>query len=161
VTTREPQVGDYLLVEAWSSPGPDGRVTGAIRRVVRRTPTTAVLDKGDPIRARRSGYGSDDPWRACRYIDAAEGERWLAVRDAYVAADAAWRAAKPNNVSLVRAYHGDDTYIEVTIDKRGRVDTPEEADEMAARYAACAAWLRARPAKPVDALRILPAKERP
>lgn len=153
MTTKEPEVGDYVFRDAgaWTQPA-DGRRAGIVSRIVKRTPTTITLDTDEVIRAERY-QGCKDPWQRLRYVSAAEGERWSAVRRAYVVAKNAWHAAMPKGVRWVKRRWGSEE-CEGIVDPPASADplTPERCEAMAALYTACAAWLRARPVETDDLL---------
>lgn len=137
MTTRPPVVGDFVLADAWLVRA--GVYRGTIGRVVRATAATAWLDNDTTIKADRSSYVKDDPWRRITYVPAAEVKRWMAARAAMVA----WKKAIPAGARWCRPWESEEAYV--VVDFNDRVDTAEEADRRAAVYAAFAEWLRAKP----------------
>lgn len=137
--TRAPEVGDYVVCNAWRRG--DGRCQGTVHRIGRVTAATVWLDGNDEeIKADRSKW-RNDPWWRITYVDPAEATRWIAASKAMKA----WRKAIPSGARWAGGYSTAVEDMWVVVDDREKVGSADHADATAAIYAAVAAWLRAKP----------------
>jgi DNA-directed RNA polymerase subunit H (RpoH/RPB5) len=150
VTTREPQVGDYIL-RGSPAYGQPGMYRGTVVRVVRRTPTTAALDSGEVLKMSRRSWNAGNPW-CVAYVESDEAERWRAAKVAHDAAVKAWREAmgawmaacpKPGRCTVT-----DSRDMTVQVGASAWFTDAEAVEAFAAQLPALAAWLRAKPVEP-------------